>query len=316
MVLIVAFLAALVATPLAMALARRIGLLDHPGELKIHVDAVPYLGGLGVAVGLAAGAVRARPALLLPVALALVLGVADDARPIGPTTRLAAQVVVGLAAGAVVPVRVPGLLGMAAVTVLVVLLVNGVNMIDGLDGLAGGVALVASLGFAVVLDDAARAFALALAGALGGFLVFNRPPARIYLGDGGAYLVGAALAVLLALAWSADRPLSVSIGALPLVAVPAAELGFAVLRRVRSRSRLFAGDRGHIYDQLVDRGRSRSAAAGAYVATAGVLAVIAVGALHLPPLGAALVVAGCAVGLLSAVVALGFLTPTYPETAA
>ena len=316
MVLIMAFVAALVATRLAMTLAWRTGLMDHPGELKIQEKAIPYLGGLGVAAGLAVGAGGAHPALLLPLGLALALGIVDDARPIAPGTRLAAQVVIGLAAAAVMPVRLPGALGLAAVVLVVIVLVNGVNMIDGLDGLAAGVALTSALGFAVVLNGEARTFALALACALGGFLVFNRPPARVYLGDGGAYLVGAALAVLLAMAWYADRPLAVSIGSLPLVALPAAELGFAVLRRFRSGSRLLAGDRGHIYDQLVDRGRSRVEAAGAYAGCQAVLAVIAVGTGHLAPVTATVVAAACAVSLLSAVVAFGFLTPTSSETTA
>ena len=67
---------------------------------------------------------------------------------------------------------------------------NAVNLLDGLDGVAAGCGLVSALGIAV-LDDGARVPALALAGGLAGFLVFNRPPARIYLGDAGAYLIGA-----------------------------------------------------------------------------------------------------------------------------
>ena len=315
MVLIAALAAALVATPLAMALARRVDLLDHPGDLKVQTAAVPYLGGLGVAAGLVAGVAPVHPSLLLPLGLALALGLVDDARHIGAVTRLAAEVAVGLMAAAVLPVRLPGALGVAAVAVVVVWLVNGVNMLDGLDALAGGVALMSAVGFAVVLDGDARTIALALAGGLGGFLVFNRPPARVYLGDGGAYLVGTALAVLLALAWSGDRPLAVSLGSLPLIACPAAELGFAVLRRVRSGRRLFAGDRSHVYDQLVSGGWSPKRAVGACVLAQALLSAIAVGAVHLSPAAAGAVTGACALGLLVLVAGLGFLTSTAPETA-
>ena len=315
MVLIAAFLVTLVATPAAMWLARRIDLLDHPGDLKIHTQAVPYLGGLGVASGLAVGAVPVRPAVLLPLGLALALGVLDDARDIKPETRLLAEFVVGFGAAAVLPVRPLGPLGMVAVTMVVILLVNGLNMIDGLDGLAAGVALGSALGFAVVLDAEARTVALALAGALGGFLVFNRPPARVYLGDGGAYLVGATLAVLLALAWSQDRPLALSIGSLPLVAVPVAELGFAILRRARAGTRILPGDRSHIYDQLVERGLSRNRAVVIYVMTQAVFVAVAIGAVRQTPAAATAVVGACALGLLSVAAALGFLRPSYPETA-
>lgn len=315
LIAIVAFGVAFATTPLAMVLARRLQLLDHPGELKVHASAIPYLGGLGVAAGLAVVVVPRQPSLLLPLGLALGLGVVDDARHIGPVIRLAGEVAIGLAAAGVVPVRLPGVLGVAAVVVATVVMINGVNMIDGLDGLASGVALMAALGFALVLDGDARAVALGLAGGLAGFLVFNRPPAKIYLGDGGAYLVGAALALLLGLVWSRNRPLAVSLGSLPLVACPAAELGFAVLRRTRSRNHLFAGDRGHIYDQLVGRGWSAKQAAGSYVFAQALLSGVAVGAVHLSPAAAGGTAVGCALLLLVLVGALGFLNPTHPETA-
>jgi UDP-GlcNAc:undecaprenyl-phosphate GlcNAc-1-phosphate transferase len=83
-VLIAAFVVALVVTPLAMRLARRTGLLDRPGDLKIQTRPIPYLGGLAVAAGLAVGVVPARRALLLPLAMALALGVTDDARHLDP----------------------------------------------------------------------------------------------------------------------------------------------------------------------------------------------------------------------------------------
>lgn len=315
MVVILAFLATLAATPAAARLARRANILDHPGDLKIHTRAVPYLGGVGVAAGLAVGVAPTRPSLLLPLGLALALGVVDDARHIGPVIRLIAELAVGLTTAAVVPIRMPGLLGVLAVTLAVVVLINGVNMIDGLDALASGVALVSALGFAVVLDGEARSVALALAAALAGFLVFNRPPAKIYLGDGGAYMVGAALALLLCLAWAENRPMALSLGALPLVACAAAELGIAVLRRLRSGSRLFAGDRGHIYDQLVDGGWARNRAVGAYILVQAVLVAIAVAAVRLPAPAAAALVGASTVGLLSVVAACGFLTPTPPESA-
>lgn len=315
MVLILAFVVTVVVTPLAMVLARRFDVLDRPGDLKVQSTAVPYFGGLGVAAGLAVGVVPVHPSLLLPLGLALVLGLVDDVRTIGAVIRLSAEVAVGLGAAAVLPVRIAGPLGVVAAVVVVALLVNGVNMIDGLDALASGVAFMSALGFALVLDGDGRAVALALAGGLAGFLVFNRPPAKVYLGDGGAYLVGTALAVLLGMAWSQDRSWAVALGSLPLVACPVAELGFAVQRRFRSGTHLFTGDRSHIYDQLVATGWSPKGAVLAYVGTQMMLCAIAVGAVHLSPAVAGAVAGGCGVALLVLAGALGFLTPTYPETA-
>src|SRR5207244_7727637 len=96
----------LVATPAASGLARRAGLLDHPGPLKVQTRPVPYLGGLAVLTATTVGLVIGRPAWLVPLALALVLGTFDDARTLPPRVRLAGEVVVGLGAGPLGPTGV------------------------------------------------------------------------------------------------------------------------------------------------------------------------------------------------------------------
>lgn len=316
MVLIVAFLATLAMTPLAMRLARRTGLLDRPGPLKIQQRPVPYLGGLGVAAGVAVAVATTRPMLLLPLGAALLLGVVDDAGHIPPFVRLAVEVAIGLTAAAILPNRIGGPLGVVLVVLVVVAVINGVNMIDGLDALATGVALASAVGFALILGGAGRSVALGLAGALAGFLVFNRPPARIYLGDGGAYLIGAALASLVVMAWAPRQSMAVSAGSLALVACPVAELGLTVLRRRWSGRPLSAGDRDHVYDQLVRRGWSRNRSLAAYVVVQSLLAAIAVSATHLDPAVAAATAGALGLTVVAIVRVLDFVTPTHPETAA
>ncbi|HEY7947243.1 MAG TPA: hypothetical protein VID75_06185, partial [Acidimicrobiales bacterium] len=188
---------ALAATPLAARVARRTGVVDRPGALKPQSASVPYLGGAAVFVAVVVGGAAGRPLLLLPLGLALVLGVADDAAHLPPWTRLVGQVGVGAVVALVVTTRLTEPIGGLLVAAVTVLLINGVNMIDGLDTLAGGVVAVAAVGFAWLLRGDGRTLGVALACALAGFLVYNRPPARIYLGDGGSYLLGTALAVLL-----------------------------------------------------------------------------------------------------------------------
>ena len=139
--------------------------------------------------------------------------------------------------------------------------------------------------------------------------MFNRPPARIYLGDGGSYLLGTALAVLVALAWGPLQSTTVGVASFALVALPAAEVAFAVVRRLRGRRSVLAGDRGHPYDRLVARGWPRPSASAAYVAAQGILTVGAVLAYRRASLplaiavdavgGAALIVAAGLVGALS-----------------
>jgi UDP-GlcNAc:undecaprenyl-phosphate GlcNAc-1-phosphate transferase len=305
---LVAAVVAMVATPLAMAVALRTGVVDRPAPLKVQRRPVPYLGGAAVFLAAVIGGARGRPLLLLP--LGLVLGVADDAVDLPPWTRLAGQAAVGGVVAAVVPTHLPGPLGPILVVAVTVLLINGVNMIDGLDTLAGGLVAVAALAFAWLLRADARDLALALGCGLAGFLFYNRPPARIYLGDGGSYLLGTALTVLLASAWAPGVRTATGTASLVIVAVPAAEVLFAVVRRLRSHRSLVMGDRGHPYDRLVTKGWPALRASMAYVGAELVLAAVAlaVAATHtvVPALAA---VAGTAVVLVAAAALTGSLVP-------
>jgi UDP-GlcNAc:undecaprenyl-phosphate GlcNAc-1-phosphate transferase len=146
-----------------------------------------------------------------------------------------------------------------------VLLINGTNLIDGLDALAAGVAAVAGGALALVLHGDPRMFACCVAVSALGFLFYNRPPARVYLGDGGAYLIGTAFAVLLAWAWARGVRPEVGVSSLLIVAVPAAEVVLAIARRARSQSPMAVGDRDHPYDRLVRHGWPKPAATAAYV---------------------------------------------------
>lgn len=306
-VLLASFVACVATTPVAARLARSLGMLDVPGRLKPQDEAVPYLGGLAVFAAVAVGVGWSRPALLWPLGLALGLGLADDRWGLPPTTRLVCALGVGAVAAAIVPTGIPGPLGPVAVALAVVVLLNAVNLIDGLDGLASGVGVASAAGFAAVLDGDGRLLAVALVGALAGFLVHNRPPARIYLGDAGAYLVGTALALLLALAWSEGRSSSTGVAALVLVGVPVGEMVVAVVRRWRARRPLFEGDRGHIYDQLIDRGRSTPFTTGVCTAVQAGLAIAAAAAAGAPLAGALAVVAAAVLAAVALVVAGGFI---------
>lgn len=304
----VAIVAALILTPCAAWVARRTGVVDRPGPLKIQTRAVPYLGGVAVFAAAAGPIAAVRPMLLLPLGLAGLLGLVDDIADIRASVRLAAEVGVGLTAGLVVDSPLPVGLGVLVTAALVVGLINAVNLIDGLDALASGVAVASAVGF-VIIGGPARPVAAAVAGALTGFLAYNRPPARIYLGDSGAYLVGTALACCTALVL--DDPGGASgWAAIPLlVALPVLDTAVAILRRRRARRPLFRGDRSHVYDQLVDRGRSRVQVVGVMIAVQfaltglGVMTANLAASLALP--AAAIVIGVLAVGVLRG----GFLEP-------
>ena len=307
---VVAFVVTLVLTPLAIVVANRTGIMDRPGALKEQARPVPYLGGVAVLAGLLVAVLSDRPTLAVPLVAATALGVTDDRFDVPPLIRVVGEVAVGVAVVVTCPVHLPGAVAAVGIIAVTLLLVNGVNLMDGLDMLAGGTVAVAGVGFAVVLAATGRHLGVALAAALVAFLLFNRPPARIYLGDGGAYLLGTTLTVLVAEAWGPSVTTAVGAASFALVALPAAEVAFAVVRRVRGRQSVLAGDRGHPYDRLVARGWPRPSASAAYIATQGILTVAAVVAYRQSSLALAIAVDLIATVALVVVAGLvGALTP-------
>ena len=249
----VGIVAGLILTPIARRAAFALNIIDRPGDLKTQHEPVAYLGGVAVFLAALAGPLLTdHVAVLIPMGAALGLGLADDLRPLAVPLRIAVELAIAGAAALVVPGPT---LARIATAVLVLGLLNAVNLLDGQDGLAAGVGVVICAGFAT-LGGAATPVGLGLAGALLGFLVLNRPPARIYLGDAGAYLVGTTIALLPALTRHASSHWSMWWAVPLLVAVPVADTAIAILRRLRAHRPLLSGDRSHVYDQLVDRGMS------------------------------------------------------------
>jgi UDP-GlcNAc:undecaprenyl-phosphate/decaprenyl-phosphate GlcNAc-1-phosphate transferase len=190
--------------------------------------------------------------------------------------------------------------------VVVLVLVNAVNLLDGLDGLAAGVVAVGAFGFFVVCSGSSATLAVSLYGALAGFLVWNAPPARVYLGDSGSYLLGTALAMLFVAA--VQLPAAEVSAAFLFVGVPVADTAVAIVRRMRARTPLFRGDRGHVYDQLVDRGWSAKVAVSACVGAQAVFTAAGIGIANLS--GAVAVgVAALAVAIVGATAIAVFTSP-------
>jgi UDP-GlcNAc:undecaprenyl-phosphate GlcNAc-1-phosphate transferase len=227
------------------------------------------------------------------------LGLADDVGDLHSGLRFASEAAIGVVVAVVTGVAGPLIVVAALATVL---LINAVNLLDGLDGLASGTAIASSAGFAFVVTGDYRVVAAALAASLGGFLLWNRPPASIYLGDAGSYLIGATLAVLATSTIGSDGSVPAAAAAALLVGVPVADTSIAVIRRWRAKRPLFTGDRGHVYDQLVDRTWSPENATLACIAVQAMLALVAIGVAHLSygaavatALTTVVVVAACAI---------------------
>jgi UDP-GlcNAc:undecaprenyl-phosphate GlcNAc-1-phosphate transferase len=247
---------------IALWLGPRIGFVDLPdSDLKVHRRPAVPLGGVGIflAVHLVLAANdRLDKGLLAASAILLAVGLIDDRWNVSPLVRLVAA----FGAGATLMVwSSAGFVDDAALLVtgilLVVVTVNAVNLADGLDGLAGSAALVSAAGLAILaaMSDLPATFDLILVGALVGFLVFNWPPARLFLGDNGAYVTG--LFLVYGILVSSPRDSGSTLGtAITMLGIFLIDLAATVVRRLRGRKRLFGGDRRHIYDQLHDRGWS------------------------------------------------------------
>jgi UDP-GlcNAc:undecaprenyl-phosphate GlcNAc-1-phosphate transferase len=284
--------------PVAMAVAVRFGLLDHPGPAKSHSEAVPYLGGAAIvasfaAIVLVATAIKPPPSgypqlaafLGLGVALAVV-GLVDDLRGgISPWLRL------GFEAGAAITVWALGssahLAGVprpldALLSILwVVGVTNAFNLLDNMDGLSAGTVVIAALavfGIAALQHRyLVAALAIALAGCAAGFLRSNFHPAKIYMGDAGSLFLGFVLAVLL-LKLRANAPTRVPVAV--ILAVPGLALFDTALVTVTRLARgvsPFQGGQDHTSHRLVRLGLSVPVAVGVLYAVDLALGGAAVG---------------------------------------
>lgn len=283
-----AFAATILLTPRAIFWARWLGAVDRPdGFRRAHRGAVPRMGGLAVALGVAVAMVLAAISGLGPeswhaegsihfgltaaaIVLVLALGILDDQQQIPAGQKLLGQAVVAwllLRAGFRIE-RMTGLgfavdLGMAADLATMAWFLgcmNIWNLIDGMDGLASGIGMMASLtlGLAAATfgHSTVAAAALALAGALAGFLLYNFHPARIFLGDTGSLFLGTFLGVL-GLQGAARGPGTVAI-LIPLLAmaVPITDTCLAIARRWIRGVPLMSADRDHLHHQLLGMGMS------------------------------------------------------------
>lgn len=279
----ISFAVSLLLVPLVRALARAVGMVDHPdGERKLHDEPIALAGGVAVY-----GAVAATFAALLIIDRAsgsepllgylslqwyvlfaaagaiMLVGLIDDAWSLRGRQKLLLQcliVLVLIQSGTIVnQISILGLtldLGLFAypITMLWLLLaINALNLLDGADGMATTAGCVISAGLAVLGLQTGSVLcamvALALSGALLGFLVYNRPPASIFLGDAGSMMIGLFVGVLAV--WSAVKESTMLASApVAILALPLLDSTAAVVRRGLTGRSIYATDRGHLHHLL------------------------------------------------------------------
>jgi UDP-GlcNAc:undecaprenyl-phosphate GlcNAc-1-phosphate transferase len=284
LIFLLSFAAGLGGTWLSRRLAYSFQIIDKPDNtVKTHDRPIAYLGGIGIWAGWALGLLvwmglsktAAGAGWLLAASILICLiGLADDLLSLSPGRKVLGQIAASAAAVFfLIPYLkelFPSCSAPAAAAVSFCLLVffvlgasNSINLLDGLDGLCGGVTIFIALGFFLLSQMVRSSFstmqaalALSLAGSAGGFLVFNYPPASIFMGDAGSLLIGFLLAcqMILFLLKGPDAFLA----SLFIFGLPILDTSVAILRRLLNRKPLFVADRGHIYDQLVDRGFTKT----------------------------------------------------------
>jgi UDP-GlcNAc:undecaprenyl-phosphate GlcNAc-1-phosphate transferase len=272
-------------TPAVGGMARLLGVVDRPEGRRLNRSTVPRLGGLALFFGIFVPALafldlsRETRGLLLGAAVATTVGAVDDFRGLRWFEKLGGQL-----AAAAIPVgfgiwvhrftfpivgvhTLPKWVGMPVSVLWIVAIMNMVNFLDGLDGLAAGVSAISAFTFTLLAlslprpeINAAILSAIVL-GACLGFLRHNLYPARIFMGDSGALLLGFVLATIPLQGLLKTASVVTLFFPLAVLAVPILDTSFVVAKRLKYHQPIYEADRTHLHHRFVNIGFSQRRAA-------------------------------------------------------
>ncbi len=295
----------LVLTPAVGSAARYLRLIERKPEGERERPTVPRFGGLALFLGVIVSSVAFLPfgggmrGVVLGAAVATTIGAIDDFRGLSWWQKLSGQLL-----AAAIPVSfgvylhtftfpvlgrqdVPMWLGTTLTVVGIVAVMNMVNFLDGLDGLAAGVCAISGFTFAVIELSLGRIGAAVLAaivfGACLGFLRHNFYPARIFMGDSGALLLGYTLATISVQGLLKTAALATLILPLLVLAVPVLDTSFVVAKRLRSRQPIYVADARHLHHRFMRVGFSERRAVVHLWMWCATLAVAALATRFAPP---------------------------------
>ena len=270
-------------TPAVGGMARLLGVVDMPGARRLNRRAVPRLGGLALFFGIFVPALAFLPlgretrGLLLGAAVATTVGAIDDFRGLVWWEKLGGQIV-----AAAIPTgfgiwmhrftfpvigvhSLPEWVGVPLTIVWIVAIMNMVNFLDGLDGLAAGVCGISGFTFCVIALSLGRPEPAVLAavvfGACLGFLRHNFYPARIFMGDSGALLLGFTLGALAIQGVLKTAAVATLLFPLLVLAVPILDTSFVVAKRLKHGEPIYTADRYHLHHRFMNIGFSQPRAA-------------------------------------------------------
>jgi UDP-GlcNAc:undecaprenyl-phosphate GlcNAc-1-phosphate transferase len=282
-----ALASALVATPVARRVALRFGVMDLPAARKVHTDPVPYLGGLAIIAAFSVASAVAAVSGSLPGStrqLAVVLGGAlvvaslglwDDVAVSRAWVRLSVETAVAICVcGSGVRVSLFAYTSLDAVLTVgwIVGITNALNLLDNMDGLSAGVSAIAAASFFLLAALSGQflvaSLAAAIVGGALGFLWYNRPPARIFMGDTGSLFLGFLLAVLGIKLRFPDSSEASFLVPLAVLAVPCLDTVLVTVCRLRRGVSPMTAGKDHVSHRLVRLGIPSPAAVGLiYVAS-------------------------------------------------
>ncbi|MBE6551926.1 MAG: undecaprenyl/decaprenyl-phosphate alpha-N-acetylglucosaminyl 1-phosphate transferase [Ruminococcaceae bacterium] len=284
-------------TPLVRVLAFKIGAVDTPkDDRRMHKKPMPLIGGLAIFLGFAISALlfcnitKQLAGMLLGACVIVLVGIADDVKDLNPWVKLGGQI---LAALIIVffDMRIEfinifgkyivfGVWSYPITVMWIVLLTNAINLIDGLDGLACGVSTISSvclLIFTVLKSEPEIALITAiLTGACMGFLPFNTNPAKIFMGDTGALMLGFLLSVISVQGLFKFNAVISFWVPFMIFGLPFGDTAFAFLRRLLTGKHPFHGDRGHLHHRLIDMGFSQKQSVGILYAISAICGISAI----------------------------------------
>src|SRR5215218_4697138 len=277
---LLALVVVVILTPAVGRFARILGVVDQPGETRrIHIRPIPRLGGIALLLGIFIPALAfltldgVYRGILLGAAVATFVGVVGDFRGLPWWGKLGGQVsAAAIAVGFGVHVerftfpllgiqQLPDWVGIPLSMLWIVAIMNMVNFLDGMDGLAAGICAIAGSTFAIIALSLGKPEAAILsaivAGACFGFLRHNFYPARIFMGDSGAMLLGFVLATLAIQGLLKTAATVALFFPLIVLAVPILDTSFVVARRLKHGEKVYAPDQAHLHHRFLRRGFSQ-----------------------------------------------------------
>lgn len=274
LIIAVTFLISIIMTPIAKIIAKHIGALDEPNSRKVHKVPMPRLGGLAIYVAFIIGYAifgevnTQMLSILIGGFILVITGMIDDIKPIKARYKLIVQIIAALLVviyGQIFFTEI-SFLGLKfylnkyvsyfVSSLFIVAITNSINLIDGLDGLAAGISSIYFLTIAIIAFILNRIggldiiLSIIMLGATLGFLIFNFPPAKIFMGDTGSLFLGFMISIIALLGFKITTVTSLIVP-LCILAIPIFDTALAIFRRLLKHQNIGMADKEHFHHQLL-----------------------------------------------------------------